>query len=705
MPAVAPVRDASGGAIVHATNAITGVTQTLTGVPVNSVLYAWVFFDVGTGDTAATPAVIDDHTLTWELIAERSKRSDGASAQNGHISVFRAKFLAGGAINVTASASGGSITATTPISVNTEVITGGRLLGGVPEIVTEGSSTGTVKLPSAGTTRAGRYSYVRGSNVDWNAAASPTPAAGWTTRVSARPGTPSPNYTAWGADLVAQAAASDIQFLSTAPTSGTINNSIMLEHLAAFTPLMNGAEDGVNAVAPVAATTGTAGNDPWDTVTATGGSAVVYSTDQAAHGTRSYKFTSTGTAGTALVQWNAASNGRLDRVFGRFYLRAAGFDPALTFLRLRGANTQVIRVGVDLTGHLQLFNSANTVIATTTAAIPANTWVRVDFDVTPSVAAGVAEVRLFTTMDSITPTETITVSAQAFGAAYVDEVTYGQTIAGANLPTFYLDDLQVNATGMPGPYSDGSPQTATLTGAASSSGYGSPTVLTDPPPINLAGFDSVSTVGAPAVAVGDAVVVPDGVPSGSAIGAPDITPDITNVTLAGVASAADVGQPAVSPGAVTVVPAGVASGSAVGQPVVAIPGVATVALTGVASAAAVGQPVVAGGTATVTLTGAVSGSGVGQPAVGAGAVAVALSGIGSGDGFGQPVLTVGLTISMTGLSSAGGVGAPAVTTLAVPTVALTGVARASVVGLPALEQEAVVWGIRAAAHRVTMRVP
>mgnify|MGYP006169915329 CR=1 FL=1 len=116
MPTTAPVRNAAGGSVSHNSNALVGVTQSLTSVPTNAILYAWVWLDVNTGDTAGTPSVTDNVGLTWTPVAERSKRSDAGSAQNGHVSVFRAYFLAGGSINVSASGSGGTLTSSSPVS-------------------------------------------------------------------------------------------------------------------------------------------------------------------------------------------------------------------------------------------------------------------------------------------------------------------------------------------------------------------------------------------------------------------------------------------------------------------------------------------------------------------------------------------------------------------------------------------------------------
>lgn len=707
MPTTAPVRDASGGAIANGTNAVTGIAQSLTSVPANSVLYAWVFIDVNTNDTGAATAVSDNLGLTWALIAERSKHSDGGSAQNGHISVFRAKFAAGGSITVTATASGGSVTSATPISVNTEVLTGGRLTGGAPEIAFESSSTGTVKLPVSGTNHYGRYSYLRGSSVDWNAAAIPTAGTGWTTRVSARPG--APNYTAWGADAPAVAAGQDLQFTSSAPTSGTINNTILLEHLAPFTTLANSAEDGTNAAAPVAASTGSAGEEPWDTVTVTGGAGVVYSTDQAHSGTTSYKITS-GASGTAFTQWNVASIGQLDRVYGRFHLYAATNNAGLAFMRLRGGGTQIIRITMDATGHLEVRNSANTVMVTFTNAIAASQWVRVEFDVTPSVAAGAVTVKLFNTASSSTATETQSLTSQALGVAYVDEVAWGQVVAAATMPTYYLDDLQLNITGLPGPVGGGpADQGVTLTGTSSASAAGQPAITTVTS-VSLTGTATAAAVGQPAVGPGAVTVVLDSAPTLSAVGEPVVAGDTVTVSLTGGSSQAAVGQPAVVPGAVGVTLTGAASAAAAGAPAVAV-GAVTVTATGVGSVAGVGAPAVTVGATNVSPSGVASAAAVGQPAVdvaavviapvgvaatsgvgvpgvAAGAVTVTAASVASTSGFGQPVVTLGLTIAPSGIASTAGVGQPAVVAGAT-TVTLTGAASASGFGQPAVAAPAV----------------
>ena len=171
-----------------------------------------------------------------------------------------------------------------------------------------------------------------------------------------------------------------------------------------------------------------------------------------------------------------------------------------TYMRLRGNSTQVMRITQDGSGHLQIRNSANTVVATFTAAITNSAWVRVEFDVTPSVAAGAVSVKLFNTTDGTTATETQSVTSQALGIAYVDEVSWGQVASASNAPTMYLDDLQLNATGFPGPLGGGpADQGVTLTGTATGSAYGSPTVTTTAE-VSLTGTASAAAVGQPAVA-------------------------------------------------------------------------------------------------------------------------------------------------------------------------------------------------------------
>ncbi len=496
----APVRDASSGGITSAAAAGTGVGQTVTGTPVNSVLYARVWLDVPSGNTTALTSVTGGG-LTWELIGERSKHSDGGSAQNGHVAVWRAVCLAGGSVTATATASGAGVGASDWISISVEVCTGGRLSGGVPEIVYESSTSGLIRLPAgSGTVAIGRNSYLSGVSVDWNAAAIPTAGTGWTARIGAQPGPPA--YTAYAATRDGQAAPFGAVFDSTAPAAGSINNTLLVEVLPPFTPLANDAETGSNGVAPAASNTLAAGNDPWDAVAVTGSAGVTYDNTAPAHGALAYRIASGVTSGQAILTWNAQSIGRLDRVWGRLNLRLSAYDSGLTFLRLRGGGTQIIRLTLDGTGHLQLRNSGNSTVATSTTVLGTGTYVRLEFDVTPSVAAGAATIRIYTSVDSTTITETMSVTSQALGAAYVDEANWGQVASAANMPVYYVDDLQLNATGFPGPAAGGGTATDVPDRGVGARQAGSPSAalagvaVTDVPRGSRAGQSApVATVG------------------------------------------------------------------------------------------------------------------------------------------------------------------------------------------------------------------
>lgn len=194
------------------------------------------------------------------------------------------------------------------------------------------------------------------------------------------------------------------------------------------------------------ATSDTGSPDPWDAVSIGAGAAITYDNAHA-YGARAYKIVS-GTTTTHL-DWTSTSVGVQAEVWGRQYpYFTANPSAELALLRLRRSAGQTARISVDATGHITLRNAANSLVATSTATIPLNAFFRLEFHSIPLTSNGTIEARLYSSPDSATITETLSVT-NAVLTASTDEIHWGPvgTVGGE---TYWLDWLQLNNMGWPG---------------------------------------------------------------------------------------------------------------------------------------------------------------------------------------------------------------------------------------------------------------
>ena len=177
-----------------------------------------------------------------------------------------------------------------------------------------------------------------------------------------------------------------------------------------------------------------------------------------AHGLNSFKaaLTSTATAITYL-EWTSVSVGSpVTRLYGAFYfyLAAAAIPSSIRLIQFR--NGAGLSAGISCTNGLQGFqfrNNADTAIAPLTGTILANTLYRVEFDITFSATVGTGTLNVYVG-DSLTLQGTSSPAAtQNFGTQCDG---YRAGFCTANFSTtsgdaIFLDDLNLNTTGLPGP--------------------------------------------------------------------------------------------------------------------------------------------------------------------------------------------------------------------------------------------------------------
>ena len=187
------------------------------------------------------------------------------------------------------------------------------------------------------------------------------------------------------------------------------------------------------------------GDDPFTVVSIGAGATFAYDNTQAVHGGLSYKLATVASADT-WVTWPI--QGAAAQVWFRLYLYVTSNPVAayrlVTFLR---GGTRCAYVRVNTNGTLGFVNNGSTSMCATAGTVPLNTWCRVEGYLTGSVAAGRAELKLFTAVDGVTPLETVTSAVNQTTAGIPDTADWGM-IGTANTAHFWIDDLGLSVTGI-----------------------------------------------------------------------------------------------------------------------------------------------------------------------------------------------------------------------------------------------------------------
>lgn len=212
--------------------------------------------------------------------------------------------------------------------------------------------------------------------------------------------------------------------------------------------LENSFEGGTSGTAISAANSGGASGNAFDVVS---GTVPNFSNSNPAHGALGAAF-----QGTGNVQWTTSITGTNLTLWGRFYLLMTAIPSVVThgptFFSPTSTTTACGFIQVGSSGKLN--NSAKggtTTISTTTLSI--NTLYRVEFKHTLVVSGTCTMDSNLYLGDSPTLTEAL---PQATGTGVstdtsINGVRWGSTNAvTANI--FFIDDIQINAAGFPGPY-------------------------------------------------------------------------------------------------------------------------------------------------------------------------------------------------------------------------------------------------------------
>lgn len=201
---------------------------------------------------------------------------------------------------------------------------------------------------------------------------------------------------------------------------------------------------------------GTAGN-AFDDVLISGSSTLVYDDARAAHGTLSARMVQDASSGV-YVGWTTSLSGPSEH-WGRVYVyfTAAPAVNALWLINPQLASSTAALFRYNTTGKIDIFDSTLSASTSTTNTVPLNEWVRLEWRLLNNTSNGIVELKMFHGDDS-SPMETITRTSQNTLTS-IDQVVIGQTAALSTGLTFWLDDIEVNGTGYPGPATTTTPPT------------------------------------------------------------------------------------------------------------------------------------------------------------------------------------------------------------------------------------------------------
>lgn len=214
------------------------------------------------------------------------------------------------------------------------------------------------------------------------------------------------------------------------------------------------AEGGAENVTVTAANSGGASGDAWDTVVTGANATQQYKADVVLNGKRSITQFTGASSVSCYSQWTAKIAARwpagMTTNYGGCYLRISaipGVDTTFVEMSDAAGTTNRANIRVRSTGAIRLRNAANGTVTTTATILSVNTWYRVEWRVDGSIT-GAYTISLFLG-NSTSAIETISGTAN-FGGV-IGTYRFGFVANVANSIQYWLDGMQVNDTGLPGP--------------------------------------------------------------------------------------------------------------------------------------------------------------------------------------------------------------------------------------------------------------
>ncbi len=242
-------------------------------------------------------------------------------------------------------------------------------------------------------------------------------------------------------------------------------------------PATNTLEGGAAGKAVTVANSGGTSGTAFDTVRIASNSSVTYDSSRAAHGALSMRLQATG--GATWVQWRKTV-GVQSVIWGRAYVFVpSALSRSVTAFRALNGTKNAMSVRITAARQIEILDSGNVVRARSTNVLPVGAWARIEFYVDPiDSGSGDAEVRLFNSPDSSSPTESLLAKNRNY-STQVTTYRFGQT-QGRSSTTVWLDDLNVNTSGWSGPASEPSPPAPQCSDGVDNDGDGATDFPADP---------------------------------------------------------------------------------------------------------------------------------------------------------------------------------------------------------------------------------
>lgn len=186
---------------------------------------------------------------------------------------------------------------------------------------------------------------------------------------------------------------------------------------------------------------GGASGDAFLSVDPGAGNSITFSTEQAMHGTRSYKFITPAAQPNSVLLLDGATSANFSV---RFYLRLTGTPASAIIFPCvvqTAAGATVCRLHLNTSRQLVIVNAAGSGVATFTAALSLNTWYRIALFGTNGVSGSVT-CKLYAG-DSLTAVETQGPHTANLGTVDAARGVYG-SVSTETPGDFYIDSIEQN---------------------------------------------------------------------------------------------------------------------------------------------------------------------------------------------------------------------------------------------------------------------
>ena len=209
-------------------------------------------------------------------------------------------------------------------------------------------------------------------------------------------------------------------------------------------PIANTAEGGTDTATVTTGNSGGASGDSWDVVQIAGtGGSLTYDSTHTAHGALAYKLVTGSPVGNSILEWTTKL-GTVTTVPFRFSAYLSSLPGStLRITQARSGSTVRGSIGINPAGLVVVLDASGSIILTSTTAITAGQWFRLEGFITGNASTGQIQVKIFTNPDGVIPDETLTTAATINTGGTIDRWEAGNPSSVASY-TMWLDDLSLS---------------------------------------------------------------------------------------------------------------------------------------------------------------------------------------------------------------------------------------------------------------------